>query len=32
MELKGMVQQMGGMNYVRLREPGVVYDSDGTGE
>ena len=26
MELKGMVQQVGGMNYVRLREPEVVYD------
>ena len=32
MELKGMVQQTGGMNYVRLREPEVVYDSDGEGE
>ena len=32
MELKGMVQQTGGMNYVRLREPEVVYDSDGAGE
>ena len=31
MELKGMVQQVGGMNYVRLREPDVVYDS-GTAE
>ncbi len=31
MELKGMVQQVGGMNYVRLREPDVVYDG-GTGE
>lgn len=31
MELKGMVQQVGGMNYVRLREPDVVYDS-GRGE
>ncbi len=31
MELKGMVQQVGGMNYVRLREPEVVYDS-GTAE
>jgi DNA processing protein len=29
MELKGMVQQVGGMNYVRLREPDVVYDSTG---
>ena len=27
MELKGMVQQVGGMNYVRLREPDVIYDS-----
>jgi DNA processing protein len=27
MELKGMVQQVGGMNYVRLREPDVAYDS-----
>lgn len=28
MELKGMVQQVGAMNYVRLREPDVVYQSD----
>lgn len=27
MELKGIVQQVGGMRYVRLREPGVSYDS-----
>ena len=27
MELKGMVQQVGGMNYVRLREPDVIYES-----
>lgn len=26
MELKGMVQQVGGMNYVRLREDGPTYD------
>lgn len=26
MELKGMVQQVGGMNYVRLREDGPSYD------
>jgi len=26
MELKGMVQQLGGMNYIRLREPGPSYD------
>ena len=32
MELKGMVQQTGGMNYVRLREPEVVYDAGGPGE
>jgi DNA processing protein len=25
MELKGMVQQVGGMNYVRLREGGATY-------
>ncbi len=30
MELKGMVQQVGAMNYVRLREPDVVYQSDVT--
>ncbi len=28
MELKGMVQQVGGMNYVRLREPDAVYQTD----
>ncbi|MDX1615450.1 MAG: DNA-processing protein DprA [Candidatus Promineifilaceae bacterium] len=28
MELKGMVLQVGGMNYVLAREPGPVYDSD----
>lgn len=28
MELKGMVQQVGAMNYVRLREPDVVYQSE----
>lgn len=27
MELKGMVQQVGGMNYVRLREAGPEYDA-----
>lgn len=32
MELKGMVQQVGGMNYVRLREVGVSYDSGGSEE
>ena len=26
MELKGMVQQVGGMNYVRLREDSPIYD------
>lgn len=26
MELKGMVQQVGGMNYVRLREAGAAYE------
>lgn len=26
MELKGMVQQVGGMNYIRLREPDVTYE------
>ncbi|MDX1663676.1 MAG: helix-turn-helix domain-containing protein, partial [Candidatus Promineifilaceae bacterium] len=29
MELKGMVQQVGGMRYVLAREPGPVYDVDG---
>jgi DNA processing protein len=28
MELKGMAQQVGGMNYVLAREPGPVYESD----
>jgi len=28
MELKGMVQQVGGMNYIRLREDGPTYDAD----
>ena len=28
MELKGMVQQVGGMNYIRLREDGPAYDAD----
>lgn len=28
MELKGMVQQVGGMNYVLMREPDVVYSAD----
>lgn len=28
MELKGMVQQVGGMRYVLAREPGPVYDTD----
>lgn len=27
MELKGMVQQVGGMNYVRLREDGPIYNA-----
>lgn len=27
MELKGMAQQVGGMNYVLAREPGPIYDS-----
>lgn len=30
MELKGMVQQVGGMNYVRLREPEAIYDAGTT--
>lgn len=30
MELKGMVQQVGGMNYVLMREPDVVYNIDKT--
>jgi DNA processing protein len=32
MELKGMVQQVGGMNYVRLREPELIYDTGPTEE
>ncbi|MCL4871111.1 MAG: DNA-processing protein DprA [Anaerolineae bacterium] len=28
MELKGIIQQVGGMNYVLLREPGVVYEGE----
>ncbi len=28
MELKGMVQQVGGMNYVRLREAGPAYETE----
>jgi len=28
MELKGMVQQVGAMNYVRLREPDVIYQAE----
>ena len=32
MELKGFVQQVGGMNYVRLREPDPAYDVDRPGE
>lgn len=27
MELKGMVQQVGGMNYIRLREDGPIYNA-----
>ena len=27
MELKGMVQQVGGMNYIRLREEGPIYNA-----
>ena len=30
MELKGMVQQVGGMNYVRLREAGPAYEVEPT--
>ncbi|NCF66848.1 MAG: DNA-protecting protein DprA [Chloroflexi bacterium] len=30
MELKGMVRQVGGMNYVLAREPEPIYDIDGT--
>jgi DNA processing protein len=32
MELKGMVQQVGGMNYVLMREPGVVYGTDSSSD
>ena len=32
MELKGIVRQVGGMNYVMTREPDVVYNSEGQGE
>ncbi|MEZ4593256.1 MAG: DNA-processing protein DprA [Chloroflexota bacterium] len=32
MELKGMVQQVGGMNYVLLREDGPVYNTTNTTE
>ncbi|MFO7662710.1 MAG: DNA-processing protein DprA [Chloroflexota bacterium] len=32
MELKGMVQQVGGMNYVRIREPDLIYDTGPTEE
>jgi len=28
MELKGMVQQVGGMHYIRLRESGPAYEAD----
>lgn len=31
MELKGIVQQVGGMNYVRVREPGPAYDAKARG-
>ncbi len=31
MELKGMVQQVGGMNYARLREEAPVYNTKGDG-
>ncbi|MDT8306020.1 MAG: hypothetical protein RRC07_08800, partial [Anaerolineae bacterium] len=30
MELKGMVQQVGGMKYVLAREPGPAYEVDST--
>jgi DNA processing protein len=30
MELKGMVQQVGGMNYALIRESGSVYDTSET--
>jgi len=32
MELKGMVQQVGGMNYVLVREPDPIYELDQTEE
>ncbi|MDT8307684.1 MAG: DNA-processing protein DprA [Anaerolineae bacterium] len=32
MELKGMVQQVGGMKYVLAREPGPAYDVDSTAD
>lgn len=32
MELKGMVRQVGGMNYVIAREPDPTYDTDGSTE
>jgi DNA processing protein len=32
MELKGMVRQVGGMNYVMAREPEPTYDTDGSTE
>jgi len=32
MELKGMVQQVGGMNYIRLREEGPIYNTDITSD
>lgn len=32
MELKGMAQQVGGMNYVRTREPGPIYESGAKSE
>lgn len=32
MELKGMVQQVGGMNYIRLREAGPIYEAGATSD
>jgi DNA processing protein len=32
MELKGMVQQVGGMNYIRLREPDLIYNTGSSEE
>ncbi len=32
MELKGMIQQVGGMNYIRLREEGPIYNTDITSD